>query len=147
MISKDIASRIYVVWKSSLVSQDFGRPRRDLILHSKLVWRLIFSTSRIGAFGWIYEFCLRPCRLSLGGRDNNVDIFSVFSQRVRRIRAEPIGGVFFSLASDSAVYLVGGLLMGLGSVVLVPLYTRALGPREFGVYALLDITVLLVVTV
>jgi O-antigen/teichoic acid export membrane protein len=64
---------------------------------------------------------------------------------IGRLKYDPIGATLFSLVTDSAVYLFGSMLIGLCNVVLVPLYTRALGPREFGVYALLDITVLLVV--
>lgn len=62
------------------------------------------------------------------------------------LRRDSIGVALLSLAGDSAVYLAGGLLIGLGSVVLVPLYTRCLAPRQFGVYALVDITILLIVT-
>jgi O-antigen/teichoic acid export membrane protein len=76
-----------------------------------------------------------------------MSVFFEFSQSLRKIKSEPIGAALVSLVSDSSVYLIGGLLIGLGSIVLVPLYTRTLGPREFGVYALVDITVLLVVTV
>lgn len=64
-----------------------------------------------------------------------------------RMKSEPIGEALVSLAGDSAVYLTGGVFIGLGSVVLVPLYTRCLAPREFGVYALVDVTILLVITV
>ena len=76
-----------------------------------------------------------------------MSIFSKFSEIARKIQNEPIGATLVSLSSDSAVYLIGGLFIGLGNILLIPLYTRTLGPREFGVYALLDVTVLLVVTV
>lgn len=66
---------------------------------------------------------------------------------VQRLRQEPIGAVLISLVGDSAAYLAGGVLLGLGNVVLIPLYTRSLAPREFGVYALLDVTILLLVSV
>jgi O-antigen/teichoic acid export membrane protein len=66
---------------------------------------------------------------------------------LERVRHEPIGAVLLSLAGDSAAYLAGGVLLGLGNVVLIPLYTRTLAPREFGVYALLDVTILLLVAV
>jgi O-antigen/teichoic acid export membrane protein len=62
-------------------------------------------------------------------------------------KREPISAALMSLAGDSAVYLAGGMLVGLGNFVLIPLYTRCLPPQEFGVYALVDVTVLLVVTV
>lgn len=45
------------------------------------------------------------------------------------------------------VYLAGAGLVGLGNVILLPLYTRCLSTAHFGVYALLDVTVLIVVTV
>jgi O-antigen/teichoic acid export membrane protein len=64
-----------------------------------------------------------------------------------RLKREPIGAALLSLASDSTVYLVGGVLIGLGNIVLVPLYTRTLSPREFGVYALIEVTVLLLVAI
>src|SRR5260370_26637993 len=64
-----------------------------------------------------------------------------------RLRREPIGATLLSLASDSSVYLAGGILIGLGNIILVPLYTRTLSPREFGVFALVDVTVLLLVAV
>jgi len=63
------------------------------------------------------------------------------------LKREPIGATLLSLASDSTVYLAGGVLIGLGNIVLIPLYTRTLSPREFGVYALVDVTVLLLVAV
>ncbi len=53
----------------------------------------------------------------------------------------------FTLASDSAIYLAGVLMIGLGNFVLLPLYTRYLSPAEFGVYSLVDITILVLVTV
>ena len=66
---------------------------------------------------------------------------------VQGVRSEPVAAALLSLASDSALYLVGGILIGLCNVVLVPLYTRTLGVREFGVYALIDITILMLVSV
>ncbi len=66
---------------------------------------------------------------------------------VERLRQEAIGAVLISLAGDSAAYLAGGVLLGFGSVVLIPLYAQTLTPREFGVYALLDVTILLLVAV
>jgi len=69
------------------------------------------------------------------------------SELLERAKREPIGAALVSLAGDSAVYLTGGALVGLGNIILIPLYTRCLPPREFGVYALVDVTVLLVVTV
>jgi O-antigen/teichoic acid export membrane protein len=66
---------------------------------------------------------------------------------LRGLSREPIGAALLGLAGDSTVYLAGGLLVGLGSVILIPLYTRYLTLREFGVYALIDVLVLLVVAV
>jgi O-antigen/teichoic acid export membrane protein len=68
----------------------------------------------------------------------------MFRQRAKK---HPVGAVLLSVVSDSTVYLLGGLLIGLGNVVLVPLYTRVLPPRQFGVFALIDIAILLIVTV
>jgi O-antigen/teichoic acid export membrane protein len=64
-----------------------------------------------------------------------------------RLRREPVGAALLGLVGDSGVYLMGALLIGLGNFVLVPLYTRYLAPTEFGVYALVDVAVLLLVTV
>jgi len=64
-----------------------------------------------------------------------------------RLNRNPIGAALVSLAGDSALYLAGGLLVGLGNVILIPLYTRLLVPRAFGVFALIDVVILLVVTV
>ncbi len=58
-----------------------------------------------------------------------------------------IGPTLRGLFADSAVYLVGSAMLALGGFLLVPLYTRRLTPAEFGIYALLDITVLIVVLV
>jgi O-antigen/teichoic acid export membrane protein len=66
---------------------------------------------------------------------------------LERLLQEPIGAVLLSLAGDSTAYLAGGVLLGLGNVVLIPLYTRMLTIREFGIYALLDVTILLLVSV
>ena len=72
-------------------------------------------------------------------------------RKIRRLadqlKREPVGAALVSLVCDSAVYSIGGLLIGLGSIILLPLYTRTLGPREFGVYALVDVTILLIVSV
>lgn len=66
---------------------------------------------------------------------------------VDRLKRESVGAALLSLVGDSAIYLSGGILIGLGNVILIPLYTRTLAPRDFGVYALVDVTVLLIVTV
>jgi len=61
--------------------------------------------------------------------------------------SNPVTKTVFSLAQDSLVYLIGAAMIGLGSFILVPLYTRRLAPAEFAVYALVDINVLILVTV
>jgi O-antigen/teichoic acid export membrane protein len=61
-------------------------------------------------------------------------------------KGDPVVAALFALAKDSLVYLIGAAMIGLGNFVLVPLYTRYLAPAEFGVYALVDITVLILVT-
>jgi O-antigen/teichoic acid export membrane protein len=66
---------------------------------------------------------------------------------IKRLQQEPLVGTLLGFAGDSAVYLAGGLLVGLGNVILIPLYTRCLAPREFGIYALIDVVVILIVTV
>lgn len=66
---------------------------------------------------------------------------------IGRLNHEPVGAALLSLARDSSVYLAGGLLIGLGNIVLIPLYTHYLTPDQFGVYALLDVGILLAVTV
>ncbi len=53
---------------------------------------------------------------------------------------------FVSLLRDSSVYLIGSALLGLGNFVLVPLYTRSLRPAEFGVFALIDVTILILIS-
>lgn len=52
-----------------------------------------------------------------------------------------------SLLHDSFVYFLGTVMLGLGNFVLVPLYTRFLLPSEFGVYSLIDVSVMTIVTV
>lgn len=56
-------------------------------------------------------------------------------------------GVLLSLASDSAQYLVGLAVMGLANMVLLPLYTRFLTPSEFGLYALIEVLALGLISV
>lgn len=63
-----------------------------------------------------------------------------------RPKQEPVIVALLALVSDSAVYLVGGLLVGLGNIFLIPLYTRLLTPRQFGLFALIDIGILMAVT-
>lgn len=46
------------------------------------------------------------------------------------------------LLGDSAQYFVGLVVMGLTTTILLPLYMRYLSPREFGLYALIEVTAL-----
>jgi O-antigen/teichoic acid export membrane protein len=52
-----------------------------------------------------------------------------------------------ALLGDSIVYLAGAGLLGIGNVILLPLYTRYLSTVHFGQYALLDAIILVVVTI
>lgn len=52
-----------------------------------------------------------------------------------------------ALAGDSFIYLAGTLMIGLGNYVLLPLYIHELTAAMFGVYALLEITILIAVAV
>jgi O-antigen/teichoic acid export membrane protein len=70
--------------------------------------------------------------------------------RLLRERKSPTRGFRMAIremVSDSAQYLVGLALLSVASVVLVPLYTRKITPAEFGVYALVDVTVLALLTI
>jgi O-antigen/teichoic acid export membrane protein len=64
-----------------------------------------------------------------------------------RAERDPVAKAIFALAGDSLVYWAGSAIIGVGNFILVPLYTRYLAPAEFGVYALVDIVVLIFVTV
>jgi O-antigen/teichoic acid export membrane protein len=66
---------------------------------------------------------------------------------IAALRGDAIGATLVSLVNDSATYLLGGVLLGAGNVILIPLYTRTLRPSEFGAYALVDVTILLLVAV
>ncbi|HWR97026.1 MAG TPA: oligosaccharide flippase family protein [Candidatus Methanoperedens sp.] len=50
--------------------------------------------------------------------------------------------VLGALGADSAQYLVGLAVVGLGNMVLIPLYSRRLSPAEFGVFGLLEVVML-----
>jgi len=62
------------------------------------------------------------------------------------IEEHPLLASLLPLVQQSAIYLMGAALVGLGSFVLVPLYTRYLSAEEFGVYALVEISVFMAVT-
>lgn len=50
--------------------------------------------------------------------------------------------VLLDLAGDSAQYFIGLVLIGLGNTILLPLYMRYLNPSQFGLYALIEVTLL-----
>src|SRR5690606_9161966 len=54
---------------------------------------------------------------------------------------------FCLLARDYIIYFAGAIAIGLGNFILVPLYTRSLTAQGFGVYAIIDVTILLLVLV
>lgn len=75
-------------------------------------------------------------------------IFARFRESIRhRTAGTPIVEHLALLAGDSLVYLSGTVMIGLGQYVLLPLYIRHLTMAEFGVYALIEITILVIVTV
>jgi O-antigen/teichoic acid export membrane protein len=62
------------------------------------------------------------------------------------IEEHPLLASLLPLVQQSAIYLMGAALVGLGNFVLVPLYTRYLSAEEFGVYALVEISLFMAVT-
>jgi len=62
------------------------------------------------------------------------------------IEDHPLLAVVYPLVKQSAVYLVGTGLVGLGNFLLVPLFTRYLTLADFGVYSLIEIALLITVT-
>jgi len=62
------------------------------------------------------------------------------------IEEHPLLASLLPLVQQSAIYLLGAALVGLGNFVLVPLYTRYLSAEEFGVYALVEISLFMAVT-
>ncbi len=65
---------------------------------------------------------------------------------MQAIEEHPLLASLLPLVQQSAIYLLGAALVGLGNFVLVPLYTRYLSAEEFGVYALVEISVFMAVT-
>ncbi len=55
-------------------------------------------------------------------------------------RSNEFSAVLLDLLGDSAQYFVGLILMGLATTILLPLYMRFLNPSQFGVYALIEVT-------
>ena len=58
-----------------------------------------------------------------------------------------LAAVMFSLLGDSAQYLIGVAVMGLANVFLLPIYTRFLSPTDFGLYALVELLALTLISV
>jgi O-antigen/teichoic acid export membrane protein len=85
--------------------------------------------------------------LYMGELNRSMNIRGKLVAMADSLRQEPVGAALLGLVGDSGVYLTGAVLIGLGNFVLVPLYTRYLAPSEFGVYALVDVAILLLVTV
>jgi O-antigen/teichoic acid export membrane protein len=56
--------------------------------------------------------------------------------------ASPIKGVIGALAGDAFVYMLGAAAMGLGNVILIPLYVRSLTVSEFAVFSLIELAIL-----
>jgi O-antigen/teichoic acid export membrane protein len=78
------------------------------------------------------------------------------ANRIEALRIDPfrLGGeqsslaaVLLSLLGDSAQYLVGVAVMGLASVLLLPIYTRFLSPADFGLYALIEVMALSLISI
>jgi O-antigen/teichoic acid export membrane protein len=55
--------------------------------------------------------------------------------------------VVLNLLGDSAQYLVGVAVMGLANVFLLPIYTRCLSASDFGLYALVELLALALISV
>jgi O-antigen/teichoic acid export membrane protein len=82
-----------------------------------------------------------------GERNGNASPFSTRkSFRMAACENEGFSGALFALAGDSFQYLIGLAVMGLANMALMPLYTRYLSPSEFGLYALVEILALGLIT-
>jgi O-antigen/teichoic acid export membrane protein len=55
--------------------------------------------------------------------------------------------VLRNLIGDSAQYLAGLVLMGVASIILLPLYMRYLNPAQFGLYALVEVSSLALIAI
>jgi len=76
-----------------------------------------------------------------------MNLFRLWTPNAGEGKNNNVATALFALAGDTLVYLAGAAIIGLGSFILVPIYTRYLTPAEFGVYALVDVTILILVTV
>jgi O-antigen/teichoic acid export membrane protein len=85
------------------------------------------------------------------GCSSSPNIHMSFVEELKADRHEQpvhrLGSALMTLGSDSLVYMFGSGLLGLGGFILVPLYTRTLHPDQFGVYALVDISILIIALV
>jgi O-antigen/teichoic acid export membrane protein len=70
----------------------------------------------------------------------------MFTLWIRRLEKHPLLATVYTLAKQSAVYFLGTALIGIGNFVLLPIYTRHLGISAFGMYGLIEVTLLVVVT-
>ena len=64
----------------------------------------------------------------------------------KAIDRHPLLAALYPLIRQSAIYLVGAGLIGLGNFAVVPLYARYLRAEQFGLYALIEIALLMTVT-
>jgi O-antigen/teichoic acid export membrane protein len=78
------------------------------------------------------------CRARMGNR------IETLRNDPLRLRGEQrsLVAALLSLVGDSAQYLVGVAAMGLANMLLLPLYTRFLNPADFGLYALIELLAL-----
>src|SRR6266849_8590111 len=91
----------------------------------------------------IFRLVWSPKNSEDGERNGNSPLFSPRKRfRMPASENEGFSGALFALAGDSFQYLIGLSVMGLANMVLMPLYTRCLSPREFGVYALVEVLAL-----
>jgi len=76
-----------------------------------------------------------------------MNLFRLWTPNAGEGKNNNVATALFALAGDTLVYLAGAAIIGLGSFILVPIYIRYLTPAEFGVYALVDVIILILVTV
>jgi O-antigen/teichoic acid export membrane protein len=78
------------------------------------------------------------------------------ANRIEALRIDPVrlrgeqsslADVLLSLLGDSAQYFVGVAMMGLASLLLLPIYTRFLTPSDFGLFALIEVLVLSLISI
>jgi len=76
-----------------------------------------------------------------------MDLAEVRRLIAEKARSAPLFEYVAALAGDSLIYLGGTVMIGVGSYVLLPLYIRHLSTAEFGVYALIEVTILVCVAI